>query len=285
MYDFFKLPTERVEESVVAMLPEPKLPLPRSRKLPEPKVLSRWEQFAKSKGLKKTKKDKKVYDEVLGKWVPTYGYQHNKAEKEKDWCLEVPKNVDPMTDMFQEKRDLRLEKISKNEINRMKNIARAKKIKLPRTGFVGEASATSKELSTAVSIAKNSTASVGKFQDKLPKEKAARGLGVHELLPGARKRKRLPDAAGEKTKNLDLVESILKKRPKIDVDKAITLQRRENRQKMVEAEDGNEERSTKKGKKGGKGKKRGGGKKGQKPKGSHGVRSVAKRKTFGRKRR
>jgi len=72
------------------MLPEPKLPLPRSRKLPEPKVLSRWEQFAKSKGLKKTKKDKKVYDEILGKWVPTYGYQHNKAEKEKDHDRYVP---------------------------------------------------------------------------------------------------------------------------------------------------------------------------------------------------
>jgi len=159
-----------------------------------------------------------------------------------------------MTDMFQEKRDLRLEKISKNEINRMKNIARAKKIKLPRAGFVGEASATSKDLSTAVSIAKNR---------KKPKEKAARGLGVHELLPGSKKRKRLPDAAVEKTKNLDLVESILKKRPKIDIDIAIQLQRQENRQKNSEADDDDNDKSGGGGKKGstrkgGKGKKRGG---------------------------
>jgi regulator of ribosome biosynthesis len=271
------------------MLPEPKLPLPRYRKLPEPKVLSRWEQFAKAKGLKKTKKDKKVYDEVLDKWVPTYGYQHNKAIKEKDWLLEVPKNVDPMTDMFQEKRDLRQEKIAKNEINRMKNVARASKIKLPRAGFVGEASATSKDLLTAVSIAKNSTASVGKFQDKLPKEKPARGLGVKELLPGSAKRKRLLDPAGEKNKNLELVESILNKRPKFDIDKAVTLQKRENRHaKMAEAEEGDNEARSGPKKKGGKGKGKnrdGKGKKGQKPKGSHGVRSVVKRKTFGRKRR
>lgn len=142
----WELPTEREEESVVAKLPAARMVLPRARKLPVPKPLTKWEQIAKAKGIKKRTRDKKVYDEVLDKWVPTYGYQRFKAEKEKDWIIEVPQNADPNKDMFAEKRDLRIERIAKNEISRMRNIARAKKIQTPRTGFLGPESASAKEV-------------------------------------------------------------------------------------------------------------------------------------------
>lgn len=59
-------PTERVEECIVAKLPEPTFVLPRTRKCPVPKPLTKWEKFAQEKGIKKQKKDKKVYDEELG---------------------------------------------------------------------------------------------------------------------------------------------------------------------------------------------------------------------------
>lgn len=58
-------PTERVEECIVARLPAPSFVLPRTRKCPVPKPLTKWEQFALEKGIKKTKKDKKVFDEDL----------------------------------------------------------------------------------------------------------------------------------------------------------------------------------------------------------------------------
>lgn len=186
--NIWELPTERAEEFVVAKITPPRFVLPRARKLPVPKPLTKWEQIAKAKGIKKRTRDKKVYDEVLDKWVPTYGYQRYKAEKEKDWVLEVPQNADPNKDMFQEKRDLRIERIAKNEISRMKNIARAKKIQTPRTGFLGPDSASSKELITAANIAKASTASVGVFQEKLSNDKQARGIGVKELMPGNKKK-------------------------------------------------------------------------------------------------
>lgn len=223
------LPTERLDEFIVAKLPKPSFALPRSRKLPEPRALTKWEQFAKVKGIKKTTKDKKVWDEELGKWVPTYGYQHFKADKEKNWCIEVPQNLDPMTDMFQKKKDLKNERVAKNEIARMKNIARAQKVALPRTGFLGEDTATAKDLLTAVTVAKSSTASVGKFQDKLPKEKVARGIGVKELIPGS-KRKRFMDPKAEKSEQIELVSKILNKKPKIDVDLAVQIQKREARE-------------------------------------------------------
>lgn len=276
----WELPTEREEESVVAKIPPPRTVLPRARKLPVPKPLTKWEEIAKAKGIKKRTRDKKVYDEVLDKWVPTYGYQRFKAEKEKDWVLEVPQNADPNKDMFQEKRDLRIERIAKNEISRMRNITRAKKIQTPRTGFLGPDSASAKELVTAANIAKASTASVGVFQDKLTNEKQARGIGVKELMPG-NKRKRVPlTMPGEKRRNLDIVNKVLNKKPKIDVDKAITLQKKEARaeREAAEAEDGGSKRK-KQGKKGSKGTF---GRK--KPKGGQGKRNPSKR-AVGRKRR
>lgn len=63
--DLWQLPTARVEECIVARLPEPSFVLPRSRKCPVPRPLTKWEKFAQEKGIKKTKKDSKVFDEEL----------------------------------------------------------------------------------------------------------------------------------------------------------------------------------------------------------------------------
>ncbi|XP_055608465.1 ribosome biogenesis regulatory protein homolog [Uranotaenia lowii] len=274
----WELPTDRQDEYIVAKLPVPRTVLPRARKLPVPKPLTKWEQIAKAKGIKKRTRDKKVYDEVLDKWVPTYGYQRYKAEKEKDWVLEVPQNADPNKDMFQEKRDLRIERIAKNEISRMKNIARTKKIQTLRTGFLGPESASAKELVTAANIAKASTASVGVFQEKLSNEKVARGIGVRELIPGS-KRKRTPlTLPGEKKRNLDIVSKVLNKKPKIDVEKAISLQKAEARaeREAASAEGAPKKKQGKKGAKGSFGRK--------KPKGGQGKRNHSKR-AVGRKRR
>lgn len=228
----WELETERLDENIVAKLPKPGFALPRARKLPEPKALTKWETFAKAKGLKKTPKDKKVWDDELRKWVPTFGYQKFKADREKNWMIEVPKNVDPMTDMFQKKKDAKDERVAKNEINRMRNIAKARKVEIPRTGFLGEGTASSKDLLTAVTVAKSSTASVGKFQDKLPKEKVARGIGVKELIPGAKRK--LIQTGSEKTQQIELVSKILNKKPKMDVDLAIQIQKREAREEYVD---------------------------------------------------
>ncbi|XP_011181311.1 ribosome biogenesis regulatory protein homolog [Zeugodacus cucurbitae] len=274
----WELPTERVDECIVAKLPEATTVLPRLRKVPGPKPLTKWEKFAKEKGIKKKKKDKKVYDNVLDKWVPTYGFKRADAEKEKEWVLEVPKNVDPNEDMFQKKIDLRNEKVAKNEIQRMKNIVRAKKVEVPRGGYFGPEVASSGQLLTAVTVAKSSTASVGKFQDKLPKEKQARGIGVKELIPGAKRKASHISAQPEKEVNLDLIKSVLNKKPKYDIEKAISIQKNDDRIQR-------ESNPIEKGKKGKKGKGGKGGKGGRKPKGGRGQRAPGKKIAVGRKRR
>lgn len=78
--------------------------------------------------------------------MPTYGFKRAEAEKEREWVLEVPKNAHPMEDQFQKKMDMRSEKVAKNEIKRMKNIVRAKKIEVPRTGYLGPEAASSTQV-------------------------------------------------------------------------------------------------------------------------------------------
>lgn len=174
MNSLWELPTERVEECIVAKLPPPSFVLPRQRKCPVPRPLTKWEKFAQEKGIKKTKKDAKVFDEELDvsgfgaeaatrtkawcsrsvlffssqKWVPRYGMKRAQAEKEKDWVLEVPRNADPMEDQFEKKQSLKSDKVAKNEIQRMRNIVRAKKIPMPRSGYLGPEAASSSQVNS-----------------------------------------------------------------------------------------------------------------------------------------
>lgn len=193
--------------------------------------------------------------------------------------LEVPQNADPMEDQFQKKVDLKNERVAKNEMQRLKNIARAQKIKVPRVGILDSNVSTSKELTAAVTIAKSSTASVGKFQGKLNKERTARGLGVKELIPGVKRK--VSHLEPEKSQNLELIQSILNKRPKFDEEKAVTMQRRDNRLKQQENEGGDDDVYGKTKKKKSKPKVKGL----KKPKGGKGQRNPSKKPAAGRKRR
>lgn len=216
--------------------------------------------------------------------MPTYGFKRADAERQKDWVLEVPKNAHPMEDQFQKKMDLRSEKVANNEIKRMKNIVRAKKMEVPRTGYLGPEAASSAQLLTAVTVAKSSTASVGKFQDKLPKEKVARGLGVKELIPGSKRKASHIGEEPENVQNLALIQSVLNKKPKIDVDRAISVQKREAR---AEREANPEQRKKKSNGSGAKRSRKGGkirSSGAKKPKGGAGERDP-KKKAAGRKRR
>lgn len=213
--------------------------------------------------------------------MPTYGFKKAAATRDKEWVLEVPQNADPMEDQFQKKVDLKNERVAKNEMQRLKNIARAQKIKMPRVGILDSNVSSSKELTTAVTIAKSSTASVGKFQKKLIKERTARGLGVKELVPGVKRK--ASHLEPEKSQNLDLIQSILNKRPKFDEEKADTMQRRVNRLKQQESAGGGEDGDiyNKSKKKKSKAKVKGL----KKPKGGKGVRNPSKKPAAGRKRR
>ncbi|XP_050309946.1 ribosome biogenesis regulatory protein homolog [Anthonomus grandis grandis] len=270
------LPTEKVEEAIMVKLPKPKTLLPRMKPVPRPKPLTKWQKFAQEKGIQKKKKPKLSWDEQLKQWIPLYGFKRAKAEKEKNWVLEVPQNADPNEDQFAKKTVAKTENVAKNELQRLRNIAKGKKIKVPRVGVTNPEVSSAKDLQAAVTVAKASTASLGKFQDKLPKEKEARG--VTEITPGASRKRKMPPVAGdiEKRENLNIVETILNKRPKLDIEKAVAKQVQATRMDLGE--------STQQERRRGDNKSKSKSKIGKKPSGGKGQRTGGK-KGGGRKRR
>uniref|UniRef100_A0A667X9C3 Ribosome biogenesis regulatory protein n=1 Tax=Myripristis murdjan TaxID=586833 RepID=A0A667X9C3_9TELE len=182
--EIWKQPTERIEEAIVAKLPDPATPLPREKPPPKPRPPTKWEEFAKLKGIQKKKKTNLVWDD----------------------------------------------RVAKNELNRLRNIARAQKVKVPGVGLTPTAQQSKSDLAKAASVAKTSTASVGRFQDRLPKEKAPRNTG--------KKRKFEPligDFSSEKQRQLDLLNVMDSKRPKIDITKAVNKQMREEDREQAAA--------------------------------------------------
>lgn len=63
--------------------------------------------------------------------MPRFGYRRAEAEHAKDWLLEVPKNADPYEDQFEKKSEAKSERVAKNELQRLRNIARARKVNVP----------------------------------------------------------------------------------------------------------------------------------------------------------
>ncbi|KAL8828800.1 MAG: hypothetical protein Q9191_002387 [Dirinaria sp. TL-2023a] len=72
-------------------LPPCTTPLPREKPLPAEKAETKWEKFAKKKGIqvKRRGEGKTVYDEAAGEWVPKWGYKGQNKEGEGDWLVEV----------------------------------------------------------------------------------------------------------------------------------------------------------------------------------------------------
>ena len=87
-----ELQTKKVDNVVVALLPKnPSYLLPREKPVPKVRPPTKWEKFAKEKGIQKKKKEKLVWDEVAGEWKPRYGF-HGINQKKEQWMVEVSDN-------------------------------------------------------------------------------------------------------------------------------------------------------------------------------------------------
>lgn len=109
--------------------------LPRGKPVPEPKQPTRWEQFARSKGIKSKsdkRRDKLVWDEVADKFLPRYGYKKAENEHQRDWLIEIPDNADPNVDYFAKKNEDKKERIAKNKYQQLRNVAVSRGEKINR---------------------------------------------------------------------------------------------------------------------------------------------------------
>ena len=74
-------------------LPPAKTVLPREKPLPVAKPPTKWERFAKAKGISHKTKEKREWDEEKQEWVNRWGRNGKSREGEDQWLHEV-KNKD-----------------------------------------------------------------------------------------------------------------------------------------------------------------------------------------------
>ncbi|XP_021741711.1 ribosome biogenesis regulatory protein homolog [Chenopodium quinoa] len=194
----FTLPANEDVDGPIVTLPPPTTRLPRQKHLPRPKPPTKWEAFAQKKGIKKRKKDKIAYDERTGDWKRTYGYDRaNDADDVP--IIDAKPNDEPGVDPFAKRKAEKKQRVDNNQKNRVKNLKEAAKsgalpshVQLAATALPisGSQAApkklTKNELEEIAGAAATSTASIGKFDKKLPGEKPLKSKGKHrKFLPVA----------------------------------------------------------------------------------------------------
>ncbi|XP_015782229.1 ribosome biogenesis regulatory protein homolog [Tetranychus urticae] len=262
MNNLADLETETVEGYTCVKLPAGKTPIPRALPIPKPKPPTKWETYAKEKGIQHKKREKLVWDDVAKQWKPRYGYNRINSTKDQ-WVVEVPQNKDENTDMFEEIQEAKREKVAKNEFQRLRNIARANKIKgssltpvLPKDGKEKE---TRDEVMNAAAVARVSTASLGKFDRKLPNglDKIEAKLSSKAAKASGKKRKfesNFDNIDKEKKRYSDILNKI-DKGDKIDGNKALSIITQKKINAAVKSDNEKtkgKDRKSKKGKKAGK---------------------------------
>jgi len=118
---------EKTDVGPLGVLPDKfVIATPRSLQPPAAKAETKWEKFAKERGIApKEKRERKVWDESTGTWMYRHGYQKGN-DSNKEWpIMEVGRNDDPYDDPWEKARDEKRTRGEKNTANRMRNQERA----------------------------------------------------------------------------------------------------------------------------------------------------------------
>ncbi|PNY01404.1 ribosome biogenesis regulatory family protein [Trifolium pratense] len=191
----FTLPSTEDIDGPLVKLPPPTTKLPREKHMPRPRPPTKWEEFAKKKGIINRKKDKIVFDEQSETWKRRHGYDRANDE-EAIPIIEAKPTDDPDEDPFAKRRENKKGRVDKQEKNRVQNLRNAAKFgdlpshvqlaatSLPITGTQAvQKKVTKDELGNVAGIASTATASGGKFDKKLPGEKPPKHKGKFRKFP------------------------------------------------------------------------------------------------------
>ena len=107
------------EVGLIATLPPPVLKMPREKPCPKPHVETRWEKFAKEKGITKKKKTRMAFDEEKQEYAPAWGYK--RTDDLSDWAIEVKHGQDPMADPWTARKDAKKDRVDKNTRQNLRN--------------------------------------------------------------------------------------------------------------------------------------------------------------------
>ncbi len=179
VHEIFKLPSEMTDDGRLVKLPKVTTLLPREKPIPKQRPLTKWEQYAKEKGISKKRRDRLVWDEQMGEYVPRYG-KGSKNSLARDIILPHKESLAEGDDPFSAKRREKKERIKKEDKKRRANLGRASNAKAriqplsaldaTNRGASGKRHIPMKELKDGISVLQKSTASAGKFDKKVKNE-------------------------------------------------------------------------------------------------------------------
>ncbi|KAK1769950.1 ribosome biogenesis protein [Phialemonium atrogriseum] len=125
-------PISSSEAGVLLSLPPSTTPLPREKPVPVERAETKWEAFAKKRGIKtKTREQRRnlQHNEATGEWERKWGYKGANKAGENDWLVEVdPKKEAERkegTTVQGDKRRERKERVKRNERLMRKNMRRS----------------------------------------------------------------------------------------------------------------------------------------------------------------
>ncbi|NXE23864.1 RRS1 protein, partial [Ardeotis kori] len=201
--------------------------LPREKPPPRPRPPTRWEQFARLKGIRRRKRTSLVWDEQAKEWRRRWGYRRAGGDPARAWLAEVPEGADPEEDQFARLRREKRERVARNELNRLRNLARAHRAgtAVPAAPLHPTGHQSREELGHVARVARVSTASLGRFQPRLPKESSE-----PPSRSGGRKRRFEPllgNLAAERSRQLELLRDMGSKKPVLDITRAVNKQLRQ----------------------------------------------------------
>ncbi|KAL6769428.1 hypothetical protein ACKKBG_A30970 [Auxenochlorella protothecoides x Auxenochlorella symbiontica] len=231
----FALPSEPADVGRIAELPAPTTALPREKPIPRPRPPTKWELFAKKKGITKHKRSKLVLDETSDTFKRRHGYSKANDPAAVP-IIDAKDGEDVGDDPFSKQKRDKKARVAKQEKAQLANLKAAAKSggkgALPPTLRLAAALPEhgrgrpvrhkdyKQELKAATRQAAISTASLGRHDRVVAGENVA-----DRKLPG--KRKKLPPVAnkdgGERTSQSKLVDHILRKNADdiVDVGRAI----------------------------------------------------------------
>ena len=232
--NLWKLPVRTKDDAILASLPKQNPQstatlFPREKPVPKPKPPTKWEVFAKEKGIVKRKRERMIYDESSQEYKPRYGYK-GINQNDKPWVIPLSDHADPYDDPYAKLAEAKKARVEKNEKQRVKNLKMANKL----NGFKAT---TADEIVSAVedkeakrqekkeklikglTATKFATASVGKFDKKLEDE--PKQLAKKKSVGNRQQRAPVVgDIKSEKSRYLNLLGKITSKSEVLNVTKA-----------------------------------------------------------------
>ncbi|BFU19032.1 ribosome biogenesis regulatory protein, putative [Entamoeba histolytica HM-1:IMSS-B] len=188
----------------VVILDEPEMKFPREKPLPASKEPTKWELFAKRKGIKKTKKSGKVWNQETHSWVPRFGMGSAKQIKKKTEGWIVEDKVGLSDNPFEGIDKKKLKEETKPSRSGKKIKKSLSKIKLTPGTIGKDGYMNKKDAQKLLKIAQRSSASMGNFSKNLTGEKIVakkRKLKQSDFVKG-----------GDKAKNMRVLDRLTKKK-------------------------------------------------------------------------